>query len=256
MWMSVTETMNSFGGKLTDACPKVKCKYRSCGKRKDYYEVTSRENQALNSIFQQKWRWFYELEIGDPSRNVIEKIFRAASTNPSTQHRTIKKVLRVNNTVDISEKFEKYRGAVKRRSFGQHPRSTVDGNELLQFYVTTMTCCYGKRKIISDLCKDPSCCVCKLIQTCFRNSCNSENGIQLSTSSDAPCEHASRVSNTKNVKRAVIVCRTIAGRVVNKDDMKLDQEYDSVASGLHSRSQYLIVKDSDAVLPCFIIVLN
>ncbi|KAG5570368.1 hypothetical protein H5410_060134 [Solanum commersonii] len=52
--------------------------------------------------------------------------------------------------------------------------------------------------------------------------------------------------------------RTIAGRVVRKDDVKLDEEYDSIsiASGLHSRSQYLIVKDLGAVLPCFIIVLD
>ncbi|OIT21682.1 hypothetical protein A4A49_53267, partial [Nicotiana attenuata] len=197
------------------------------------------------------------LEIGDPSRNVIEKIFRAASTNPSKQSRKIKKVLRVSNTTDIFEKFEKYRETVKRRSFEQykagHPRSIVDGNELLQFHVTTMTCYNGKRKIISELCKDPSCCVCRLLQSGFTNS---RDGIQLSTSSDVPCERASRFSNRKNVKRAVIVCRIIAGRVVNKDDINLEEEYDSVASGLHLRSQCLIVKDSSAVLPCFVIVLN
>ncbi|KAH0735403.1 hypothetical protein KY285_011110 [Solanum tuberosum] len=109
-----------------------------------------------------------------------------------------------------------------------------------------------------ELCKDPSCCVCRLIQSSFRTLYNSKNGIQLSTNSDVPCEHANRVSKGKNVKIAVIVCRTIAGRVVSKDDVKLDEEYDSIsiASGLQSRSQYLIVKDSSAVLPCFIIVLD
>lgn len=161
----------------------------------------------------------------------------------------------MNNTVDILEKFEKYRETVKRRSFehkynnNMHPRSIVDGNELLQFHVTTMTCYSGKKKIISEICKDPSCCVCRLLQSGFRNS---RDGIQLSTSSDAPCERASRFSNRKNVKRAVIVCRIIAGRVVNKDNINLGEEYDSVASGL----QCLIVKDSSAVLPFFIIVLN
>uniref|UniRef100_A0A3Q7J5L9 PARP catalytic domain-containing protein n=1 Tax=Solanum lycopersicum TaxID=4081 RepID=A0A3Q7J5L9_SOLLC len=196
------------------------------------------------------------------ARNIIEKIFLASTTNPSKQLPTIKKVLRVNNTIDMLEKFEKYRETVKKRSFGQyknHPKITVDGNELLQFHITTMSCCYEHMVINPDeLCKDPSCCVCRLIQFSFRTSYNSKNGILLSTNSDVLCEHANRVSKGMNVKRAVIVCRTIAGRVVSKDDVKLDEEYDSIsiASGLHSRSQNLVIKDSSAVLPRFIIVLD
>ncbi|XP_049397420.1 uncharacterized protein LOC125861604 [Solanum stenotomum] len=257
MWMLVTETIKC-GSKLsTDVLPQRE--------RTHCYHKTNApiEKPEFSTISQHKeplWRWFCELEIGHPSRNIIEKIFLASTTNPSKQRRTIKKVLRVNNTIDMLENFEKYRETVKKRSFGQyknHPRSAVDGNELLQFHVTTMNCCYKHMEINPDeLCKDPRCCVCRLIQSSFKTLYNSKNGIQLNTNSDVPCEHANRVSKGKNVKRAVIVCRTIAGRVVNKDDVKLDKEYDSIASGLHSRSQYLIVKDSNAVLPCFIIVLD
>ncbi|KAK4727278.1 hypothetical protein R3W88_032195 [Solanum pinnatisectum] len=244
MWMLVTETIKC-GSKLsTDVLPKQVINYQKVN--------APLEKPEFNSISQHReplWRWFCELEIGHTSRNIIEKISRASTTNPSKQLRTIKK-----------KKFEKYRETVKKRSFGQyknHPRSTVDGNELLQFHVTTMNCCYKQMGINPDeLCKDPSCCVCRLIQPSFRTWYSSKNGIQLSTNSDVLYEHTNRVSNGKNVKRAVIVCRTIAGRVVSKDDVKLDEEYDSIASGLHSRSQYLIVKDSSVVLPCFIIVLD
>ncbi|TMW91558.1 hypothetical protein EJD97_014201, partial [Solanum chilense] len=258
MWMLVTETIKC-GSKLSiDVLPKqvIKCKCsRSCEKRIHSYHMVNAplEKPEFNSISQHKeplWRWF-SLEIGHPSRIIIEKIFLASTTNPSKQLPTIKKVLRVNNTIDMLEKFEKYRETVKKRSFGQyknHPKITVDVNELLQFHITTMNCCYKHMEINPDeLCKDPSCCVCRLIQSSFRTSYNSKNGIQLSTNSDVLCEHANRVSKGKNV----IVCRTVDGRVVSKDDVKLDVEYDSfsIASGLHSRSQYLVIKDSKCCTP-------
>lgn len=67
MWMSVTETIKC-GGKLIDVWPqqqkpvKRKCNRTSFEKKTHYYEVTPRENPAINSTFQHKYprrRWFY-----------------------------------------------------------------------------------------------------------------------------------------------------------------------------------------------------
>ncbi|XP_019194101.1 PREDICTED: uncharacterized protein LOC109188059 [Ipomoea nil] len=198
----------------------------------------------------QKQKRFHELEAGNPSRNIVEMIFRAASKNPSKHPRLIKRVMRVKNTIDVLDRFEKYREAVKSRSCEMcksHPRSMVDGNELMQFYGTTMTCCNKERTKISDLCKDPNCRVCRLIQSGFNTSYNKKNGIRLSTNSDTLCEDTTVISNRNKAKRAVIVCRTIAG-IVEKDQNLLEED------GLDTKLEYLTVKDPSAVLPCFVIV--
>nr|GMC70054.1 Nucleic acid binding protein, putative [Ipomoea batatas] len=205
----------------------------------------------------QKQKRFHELEAGNPSRNIIEMIFRAASKNPSKHPWLIKRVIKVKNTIDVLDRFEKYREAVKSRSCEMcksHPRSMVDGNELMQFYGTTMTCCNNnKRTKISDLCKDPNCRVCRLIQSGFNTSYNNKNGIRLSTNSDTLSEDTTVISNRNKAKRAVIVCRTIAG-IVEKDQDLLEEEHDSVGHGVDTKLEYLTVKDPSAVLPCFVIV--
>lgn len=197
-----------------------------------------------------------ELEIGDPSRNIVEMIIRAASAEPSKHFSKIRKVLKVINPIDILERFERYRETVKERSFEQykkHPRSIVDGNELLQFYGTTTTCGTAKTKV-SELCKDPSCRVCRLIQSGFNTPYNKANGIRLSTSSDELSEDTTVIPRGKDVKRAVIVCRAIAGRVVNLDDDASEDEHDSL--GVYSRIEYLNLRNPSSVLACFIMVFG
>lgn len=168
-------------------------------------------------------------------------------------------VLKVKHPVEILERFEKYREKVKKKAYVQytgHPRSTVDGNELLRFYGTVITC--GERLTqVSDPCKDPFCRVCRIIQSNFHTEYLRKNGIRLSSSSEELCDINMIVLTTlKNIKRAVIVCRTIAGTVANKAD-KIHEECDSFRSrGLDSNSENLIVTNACAVLPCFVIVFT
>ncbi|KAM7498963.1 hypothetical protein LguiA_023377 [Lonicera macranthoides] len=206
--------------------------------------------------------WFYELEIGNPSRNIIEMIFRAASTPPLRHYKKkIKRVLRVNNSMEALERFENYREYVKNKPYEQYrrnPRSMVDGNELLQFYSTTMTCCRGKQYRVSKLCEDASCRVCRIIHSGFNTGYRRKTGIQLSTSSERSNDENTiiGITNGKNEKKAIIVCRVIAGRIANRIDGEYEGEYDSIGSGMKSKLEYLIVKNPCAVLPCFVIVLN
>ncbi|KAJ8568698.1 hypothetical protein K7X08_028231 [Anisodus acutangulus] len=58
----------------------VKCKCRSCGKMKDYYEVTPMENPAFKSIFQHKYpcgdgfmNWRSEIHLGMLTRRFFEQ---------------------------------------------------------------------------------------------------------------------------------------------------------------------------------------
>lgn len=65
-----------------------------------------------------------------------------------------------------------------------------------------------------------------------------------------------------NVKRAMLVCRVVAGRVGSESDEvdKEDGGFDSVmgrgGSGVHTRldEEELLVFNPRAVLPCFVIV--
>ncbi|KAK9155353.1 hypothetical protein Sjap_002833 [Stephania japonica] len=202
----------------------------------------------------------YELNIGDPSRNVIEMIFRKTCPNQPKQVKNIERVLRVKNSTEALKRFEEYRETVKKRAYDQstkHPRISVDGNELLLFYSTVMACWSLKRQTTaSKLCRNQMCGVCRRIRSGFEtDGISKRKEILLSTTigtrSEVPCIHKSY-----NVKKAVIVCRVIAGSVaVNKFEGCSKEEFDSVGSeGLCSKLEHFFVWNSSAVLPCFVIV--
>lgn len=221
---------------------------------------------------------YHELKEGDPSRSVIEKIFNAAcssntTTNPSQQSIKIKRVLRVKNPQETVERFEKYREMVKKKAsvdqLKQHPRSMVDGNELLCFYPTTMNCCTPRKPTKSgsgDLCEDYRCRACRIVETRFHVEHYKRNGIiqMCITNSTSPIcwsgDSVQKGKKTEDVKKAVIICRMVAGRIMNLVDGEGCGEdegsYDSIrGEGFSPYSEYLMVRNPDAVLPCFLVVL-
>lgn len=159
---------------------------------------------------------------------------------------------------EILERFEKYREMVKkkvRKQHKRHPRCDVDGNELLQFYGTRMNCCSQKLNKVSELCQDFTCQVCRIIQSGFDTEYGKKYGIPLSSCSTASSGNTPGIYKGVNAKKAVIVCRIIAGRVVNLVDRESEVGYDSIrVGGLYSKLEYLIVRNPSAVLPCFVIV--
>lgn len=168
-------------------------------------------------------------------------------------------MFKLKHPVEMLDRFEKYREKVKKKALVQytgHPRSTVDGNELLQFYGTVMTCS-ERLPQVSDLCKDPFCRVCRIIQSNYSTEYLKKNGIRLSSSSEELCDiNMIALTKLKNIKRAAIVCRAIAGRVANKAD-RIYEDCDSFrCRGLHSNSENLVVTNPCAVLPCFVIVFT
>lgn len=199
-----------------------------------------------------------ELGIGDPSRKIVEMIFQKAWMNNSKPLRKVKTVLKVRYSAQVLEKFEKYRENVKKNACEQcprHPRSIVDGNELLRFYVTTMKCFQGKPvKKVSDLCKDPSCRLCQIIQ--FRFDSESAK-IQLNTSEKDLINRTTANVRVKNVKRAAIVCRIIAGTAVNEVDGEYEEGPHSTKLGEMQLSlEKFVEKNPSSILPCFVIIFT
>ena len=90
-----------------------------------------------------------------------------------------------------SQNVFEYREKVMKKAYEQHkrhPRSMVDGNELILFYGTTIACCSRKPKQVSELCKDPSCRACRIIHSRFNMEFTRKNGIRMSTSSEEVSE--------------------------------------------------------------------
>lgn len=171
--------------------------------------------------------------------------------------RKVRTVFRVSYSAGVLERFEKYREKVKKNACEQypwHPRSTVDGNELLRFYVTTMRCFQGKpAKKVYDLCKDPFCCLCQIVQFKF----NTEHaGNQLNTSDKELSSRTSALARVRSVKRVAIVCRIIAGTAVNE----VEGEYvgpDSTRLGeMQFSLENCVVKNPSSILPCFVIMFS
>ncbi|RVW42577.1 hypothetical protein CK203_085383 [Vitis vinifera] len=158
--------------------------------------------------------------------------------------------------------FEECRDAVKVRANNntkKNPRCAADGNELLRFHCTTLTCALGSRGS-SSLCGSvPGCGVCTIIRHGFQGKAGEAKGVRTTDSSGRahdclPCTDG---------RRAMLVCRVIAGRVKRMaDDAPPDEDgasagsYDSVAgySGIYSNLEDLFVFNPRAILPCFVVI--
>lgn len=251
VWVSLKENINC-SMKSGDVLEPVKVNRRNCTIHK-----------PIDAIFQRKFERerFIELNRRDPPRNIVEMIFRAASMRPEKETKKIERILKVKNSTKTLERCEEYREMVKRRARNQHkrhPRSVVDGNELLMFYNTTMSCCYSaKVSKISELCDNHECQVCRIIESGFETEGMKTNGILLNAISDVSDDEMVAGVKRQRVKRAVVVCRVIAGRVVNMVGGGSEDGFDSLAIGeLSSKYVNLLVRNPSAVLPCFVIVFS
>ncbi|PIA58158.1 hypothetical protein AQUCO_00500233v1 [Aquilegia coerulea] len=219
------------------------------GKKKKNHTVLGRKNTRRRHLL--------NLHIGDPSRNIIEIIFRTSSTRHSKNNRKIERVFKVKNPINSLGDFEEYRESVKKKAYDrniEHLRIVVDGNELLLFYNTTMSCCSCKLKKMSELCHNLDCGVCRIIESGFETKEMKRNGIQLSANSDT-CSNQVVVTNEKDVKKAAVVCRVIAGRVANTVEVGSGEGFDSFSTReLCSMSEHLYVNNPHAILPCFVIL--
>nr|XP_016440711.1 PREDICTED: uncharacterized protein LOC107766445 [Nicotiana tabacum] len=216
-----------------------------------------------------------ELGPEDSSRNIVEIIFKSSWLKKDNPICKIERILKVHNTKRTIQRFEDCRDAVKIHAVAtgkKNPRCAADGNELLRFYCTSLTCSLGARGS-SSLCGSlPSCGVCSLIRHGFQGSKTS--GVRTIASSGRA--HDCLGGGTAK-RRAMLVCRVIAGRIKQtaKDvaaSPTTEEEtcsgsgsglltngsaiYDSVAgyAGIYSNLEELYVFNPRAILPCFVVI--
>ncbi|KAJ8465558.1 hypothetical protein OPV22_028110 [Ensete ventricosum] len=194
-----------------------------------------------------------ELGPEDTSRNIIEIIFQSSWLKNQTPVCKIDRILKVHNTQKAITRFEDYRDSIKMKAnkLGKkHPRCVADGNELLRFYSTTCACSLGLHRS-TNLCQSiKHCSVCSIIRDGFKVD---ELGkiLTMATSGKA---HDMAHASSDDEKRAMLVCRVIAGRV--KKSQEAAEDFDSVTgvAGTYSNMDELFVFSPKAILPCFVVI--
>ncbi|KAL2901714.1 Pyruvate phosphate dikinase 1 chloroplastic [Bienertia sinuspersici] len=180
-----------------------------------------------------------ELQVGHPSRNVVEIIFHTR-WGPKVFSGRVEMIFKIQNLARTVARFEEYRDSIKSRAGPDcgSGRCVADGNEMMRFH------CLGPTTVI-DGCDDLG---------DFNGGRSAATSICTYSGSGAAHESAGGGFG----RRAMVVCRVIAGRVSKRVGVGLDSvngsgelvDYDS-ASGENGE---LLVFDSRAVLPCFLVI--
>lgn len=205
-----------------------------------------------------------ELAEGDSSRKIVEIICRSSWLKSESHCGRIEKVLKVHNMQKTLARFEEYREMVKLKASKlpkKHPRCLADGNELLRFYGTTIACSLGMNGS-SSLCASDKCCVCRIIRNGFTTKKELKGGIGVFTTSTSgrAFESIEIFEVDPTIRKALIVCRVIAGRVhrplENMQEMVGQTGFDSLAGkvGLYSNIEELYLLNPRALLPCFVVI--
>ncbi|WOL11166.1 hypothetical protein Cni_G19927 [Canna indica] len=201
-----------------------------------------------------------ELGAEDSSRKIIEIIFQSSWLKKKTPACKIDRILKVQNTQKTIARFEEHRDSIKSSADKlqvKNSRCIADGNELLRFYSTTSACSLALGGS-TNLCKSTSKCdLCSILRGGFK--ADELGKIQTMATSGAAHEAAAaaRISSEGDdrAKRAMLMCRVIAGRVKKSQDDAREGCYDSVAGGAGSCSDAdeLFVFSPNAILPCFVV---
>jgi hypothetical protein len=215
-----------------------------------------------------------ELSHVDSSMNIIRMIFLAGwSSGAEGEPPAVRRILRIHHNPRAFSRFEEYRDLVRARAARRcaataggvvEERCIADGNERLRFHCSTMLCSLG-----AGVCGSPYCCTCTILRHGFAGKQADVDGI--ATYSSGWAAHASLPEDVERefaflqVRRAMLVCRVVAGRVVRGGAVGDGDKvaYDSMvpvppAGGGRQGDDdaELLVFNPRAVLPCFVIMYS
>ncbi|PPD82540.1 hypothetical protein GOBAR_DD20526 [Gossypium barbadense] len=174
-----------------------------------------------------------ELVEGDSSRKIVEIICRTSWLKSENHCGRIERVLKVHNMQKTLARFEDYREMVKIKASKlpkKHPRCIADGNELLRNGFS------AKKELKEGL------------------------GVFTTSTSGRAFESIQILEDDPSIRKALIVCRVIAGRVhrplENIQEMAGQTGFDSLAGkvGLYLNIEELYLLNPRALLPCFVVI--
>uniref|UniRef100_A0A0E0IYQ6 C2H2-type domain-containing protein n=1 Tax=Oryza nivara TaxID=4536 RepID=A0A0E0IYQ6_ORYNI len=191
-----------------------------------------------------------ELGADDTSRNIVEIIFQSSWLKKNAPVCRIERILKVQSSDKTIKRFEQHKEAVKEKArsagdeAGRNPRCVADGNELLRFHCTTFACSLGLAGGTALCCA----------------SSVDGNG-RITTMATSGRAHDTAEVSPDGEKRAMLVCRVVAGRVkkLHSSNSSEDHDCDSVSpcsEGVYSDLDELFVFSPRAILPCFIVIYS
>ncbi|KAF4394603.1 hypothetical protein F8388_020428 [Cannabis sativa] len=227
-----------------------------CGEQFNKWEAAESHHLSKHAVT--------ELVEGDSSRKIVEIICRTSWLKSENHCGRIERVLKVHNMQKTLARFEEHREMVKMKASKlakKHPRCLADGNELLRFYGTTLACSLGLSGS-SSLCVSEKCSVCRIIRNGFSAKKELKEGVGVFTTSTSgrAFESIEIIEEDPSVRKALIVCRVIAGRVhkplENIQEITGQIGFDSLAGkvGLYSNIEELYLLNPRALLPCFVVI--
>uniref|UniRef100_A0A803NYY5 Uncharacterized protein n=1 Tax=Cannabis sativa TaxID=3483 RepID=A0A803NYY5_CANSA len=198
-----------------------------------------------------------KLQEGDSSRKIVEIICRTGQDEK--QHIKMETILKVHNMQNILTWFEDYREMVKIKA-RKHPkkvdpRCLADGNELLRFYATNVACSLGSSSSGLCLCNLDKCGACRILRNGF--SANKDFVGSVGIFATSTSERAlAYVEAHFNRRKALFVCRVIAGKIRKFDQAFSHSGFDSLSwkVGRNREAEELFVLSPKAVLPCFLVI--
>lgn len=215
-----------------------------------------------------------ELKEGDSTRRIVEIICQSNCGKSETGRIKIERVVKVHNMQKTLARFEEHREMVKIRASKlskKHPRCLADGNELLRFYGAAAACSLGASHSSGGLCSSYKCGICHILRRGFptKKEMQGSKGI-FTTSTSGRALESTQLSTEDKVqqqhnclRKALIVCRVIAGRVHKpvedfRDMAFLPLGFDSVAGkvGCLSNIEDLYILNPKALLPCFVVIFR
>ncbi|CAN6694511.1 unnamed protein product [Malus baccata var. baccata] len=244
----------SFDTENSNGSSAITC--HKCGERFTKWDAAEAHHLSKHAVT--------ELVEGDSSRKIVEIICRTSWLKSENHCGRIERVLKVHNMQRTLARFEEYREMVKTKASKlpkKHPRCIADGNELLRFYGTTVACCLGLNGS-SSLCVSEKCSVCRIIRNGFSAKKELKEGVGVFTTSTSgrAFEAIQILEEDATLRKALIVCRVIAGRVhkplENIQEITGQTGFDSLAGkmGLYSNIEELYLLNPRALLPCFLVI--
>ncbi|WOK96448.1 hypothetical protein Cni_G05155 [Canna indica] len=205
-----------------------------------------------------------ELLEGDSSRKIVEIICKASWLKSESTCGRLERVVKVHNMQKTLTQFEEYREMVKTRASKlpkKHPRCLADGNELLRFYGTTVCCSLGINGS-SNLCTSDKCNICRILRHGFskKKEMKGGQGVFTTSTSGRALESIQVLEDHPSIRKALLICRVIAGRVHkptdNLQNLGAQSGFDSVAGkvGPYASIEELYLLNIRALLPCFVVI--
>jgi hypothetical protein len=198
----------------------------------------------------------------DSSRQIVETICESGTSIVSSELWQIDSILKVHNMPKTLACFEEYREMVKINAYKlhiNHPRCLADGNELM-FHGTNIACSLGINGSYS-LCTLHYCGVCQILRHGFSPNKEFQGalGVYTTSTSEKAFDSIMLADDRAFTRKAVIMCRVIAGRVhcsFEEIQENVDSGFHSLAEKIsnHSDIEELCLLNPKALLPCFVVI--